>query len=145
VETNSNHISELYLQNTDAGIVLVGNTDRDSNSTTTDVFVITPAQIWLPKAAAAGYTWTQSVTVNTDATNYPVTYAGSVSKETITVPAGTYTDCLKTTITMSQAGTVVSTTTMWFAANVGLVRRDFSSTDPNMEPNGSMVLKSVTN
>ena len=46
-----------------------------------------------------------------------------IEAETVTVPAGTYTDCYKSTVTLSMGTEVRNPMTKWYAKNVGLVKR----------------------
>lgn len=49
-------------------------------------------------------------------------------QSTITVPAGTYKDCYKSTINV-QYGDKLGIDTRWYAKNIGLVKRTFERPD----------------
>ena len=81
-----------------------------------------------------GYVWTQSQDGNSITKNI-------AAIETVTVPAGVYTNSYKITATSSDT----SVTTIWLAPNVGMVKRLHQANNSNDEPSGLMELLSITN
>jgi len=143
------HTSHVYYANTTAGLVQLGETDQNSGSSAITTTLNTPPMIMIPLNAQSGFSWGQSVSASiSPGSPVHILYAGVITTETVTVPAGTYQDCLKceisSTVINSAGNSCTQTTTMWFAPNIGMVQRTVDDPLNLGEPSNTMKLTSVT-
>jgi hypothetical protein len=131
-----------YYQNTKDGIALLGT--RTANevgaATTVDERTAVTPPVALPAALAVGAKWDATTSVRavlTHAGAAPVASAGTlhvvgeaIGNESVTVPAGTF-DCIvvrDTSTTQTADGDEVAVTTRWYAAKVGLIQANTTTT-----------------
>ncbi|HTL37601.1 MAG TPA: hypothetical protein VL326_30935, partial [Kofleriaceae bacterium] len=144
-----------YMQKTSAGIVALGARTASSVGAATSVEERVPVMVLvvLPAGLAAGAKWDDTTSLRVTTTPSGGAAASStatwhvvgeaIANESVTVPAGTF-DCIvirdTTTTQLTQKDVMteeLSTTTSWYAANVGLVKSTTTITTTTSSPSGA--------
>lgn len=113
ISNNAYYLSSLVLSNT-AGVYMA-----------TKTYSPAPGQLFLSANTAVGSHETQTVQVTTQPANTTATVTLDMTVagyETVTVPAGTFVNALKTETVIG-----ATTITSWFALNVGMIRQDVNN------------------
>jgi len=100
--------------------------DTAGLNTATKTYSPLPGMLFVPSSTTPGYHETQTVQINTQPSNTNSSLSQDVTVigfETITVPAGTFSNALKI-----QTAIANTTYLSWFALNVGMIRQDVNNT-----------------
>ena len=100
--------SELKIVSEDGALRILSTYSDSSNEKTPDKQTYEPPLLYYTKDAAAGKSWEVGVMREREITN-PVTARGA-GRETVTVPAGTFKDCLKV---IYSGNKITGTMEMW--------------------------------
>ncbi len=134
IDTSPGSTSATMVEDTGSSYSEIGVRGVSASGTSETYF--TPPIVY-PKSVAVGQRvdFTRSITSNPASPNGTGTQTGSITllaKESVTVPAGTFTACKFLTDQVTQYPSVGSNShtvaTSWIAINVGIVRADITDT-----------------
>lgn len=119
-ENGNPNDQHFYLADMSQGLYSVGGIN-DYQQPSEEEYFNQPDMPYLLSVFVPGQEYSYSYT-RTDFVG-TLTHTVKIEKESVTVPAGTYTDCYKSTVTVSEGSTIYIVDTRWYAKNTGLVKR----------------------
>ncbi len=148
----STDVAEIKMMKADKGLLLVSTSQSSNDEEKNDKQVYDPPLFYYNKNVAPGVSWEVGI-IRDENVQFPMAARG-INRETVTVPAGTFKDCLKIVYsTDSMSGSMemwqkqfnvtsgLTRSIYWIAEGVGVVKEVevSTSTSETTETNGKTI------